>query len=68
MLASTRRVYEMGDKSGKLLYWLVTHGAAARVVPVIRDREGNNQVELAVIAQAFTAYYQDLYAKDPHAW
>ncbi|KAJ1083679.1 hypothetical protein NDU88_003834 [Pleurodeles waltl] len=63
--ASTGRVYEMGDKSGKLLYWLATHGAAARVVPAIHDREGNTQVELEAISQAFAAYYQDLYAKDP---
>ncbi|KAJ1176966.1 hypothetical protein NDU88_002233 [Pleurodeles waltl] len=33
--ASTRRVYEMEDKSGELLYWLATHGAAARVVPAV---------------------------------
>ncbi|KAJ1200276.1 hypothetical protein NDU88_004101 [Pleurodeles waltl] len=50
----------MGDKSGKLLYWLATRGPAARVVPAIRDTE----VVLVVIAQAFAAYYQALYAKD----
>ncbi|KAJ1105436.1 hypothetical protein NDU88_002842 [Pleurodeles waltl] len=63
--ASTRRVNEMGDNSGKLLYWLATHGATARVVLAIHDREGNNQVELVAIAQAFATYCQDLYAKDP---
>ncbi|KAJ1216795.1 hypothetical protein NDU88_004394 [Pleurodeles waltl] len=63
--ALTGRVYEMGDKSGKLLYWLATRGAAARVVPAVRDREGNNQVEFVAIAHAFVAYYQDLYDKDP---
>ncbi|KAJ1107611.1 hypothetical protein NDU88_005001 [Pleurodeles waltl] len=39
--------------------------AAARVMPAIHDREGNNQAELAVIAQAFATNYQDLYARDP---
>ncbi|KAJ1208814.1 hypothetical protein NDU88_004197 [Pleurodeles waltl] len=47
---STGRVYEMGDKSGKLLYWLATHEAAARLLPAIRDREENTQVELEAIA------------------
>ncbi|KAJ1193422.1 hypothetical protein NDU88_002720 [Pleurodeles waltl] len=66
MLAGVdRRVYEMGDKFGKLLYWLATHGAAARVVPAVRDKEGNTQVELEVIAQAFATHYQDFYARDP---
>ncbi|KAJ1165643.1 hypothetical protein NDU88_006062 [Pleurodeles waltl] len=55
----------MGDKFVKLLYWLAMHGAAALVVPAIRDREGNTQVKLEAIAQALAGYYQDLYAKDP---
>ncbi|KAJ1099550.1 hypothetical protein NDU88_004650 [Pleurodeles waltl] len=63
--ASTSRVYGIGDKSGKLLCWLATCGVAARFVPALHDREGNTQVELEAIAQAFATYYQDLYARAP---
>ncbi|KAJ1172887.1 hypothetical protein NDU88_004729 [Pleurodeles waltl] len=62
---SIRRVYELGDKAGKLLYWLAIHGAVARVVPAIRDGEGNTHVELDAIAPVFSDYYQELYTKDP---
>ncbi|KAJ1082198.1 hypothetical protein NDU88_002366 [Pleurodeles waltl] len=51
--ALTRRVYKLGNKAGKLLYWLATHGAVAKVVPAIRDRKGNTHVELVTIARTF---------------
>ncbi|KAJ1192839.1 hypothetical protein NDU88_002145 [Pleurodeles waltl] len=54
----------MCDKSGELLNWVVTHGPVARVVPAIRDGEENTHLVLDVIAQAFPAYYQELYTKD----
>ncbi|KAJ1106147.1 hypothetical protein NDU88_003550 [Pleurodeles waltl] len=56
--ASTSRVYGIRDRSSKLLFWLATRGAAARVVPALRDPEGNTQMELEAIAQAYATYYK----------
>ncbi|KAJ1149625.1 hypothetical protein NDU88_002432 [Pleurodeles waltl] len=41
--ASTQKVYELGDKTGKLVYWLVTCNVSSQVVPLIRNRLGSIQ-------------------------
>ncbi|KAJ1192528.1 hypothetical protein NDU88_001835 [Pleurodeles waltl] len=47
--ASTQRVYKLGDKTVKLLYWVAAHDVSAMVVPLIRDQTGSIQEELQAI-------------------
>ncbi|KAJ1199189.1 hypothetical protein NDU88_003027 [Pleurodeles waltl] len=63
--ASTQRVYELGDKTGKLLYWLETCNILVRVVPLLRDWAGVAQEDLPATACTFTFYYECLYARVP---
>ncbi|KAJ1108813.1 hypothetical protein NDU88_006183 [Pleurodeles waltl] len=63
--ASTQRVYELGDMTGKLLYQLATRDVSARVVPLIRDLTGAIREDLLAIAHTFASYYVDLYAQVP---
>ncbi|KAJ1175744.1 hypothetical protein NDU88_001031 [Pleurodeles waltl] len=63
--ATTQRVYELGDKTGKLLFWLATCDVSAWVVPLIRDRIGTIQEDLLAIVHNFASYYEDLYAPVP---
>ncbi|KAJ1179316.1 hypothetical protein NDU88_004550 [Pleurodeles waltl] len=55
------------DRSAMALGPLLLREPGDKIVLLLKGgavsaREGNNQVELAAIAQAFVAYYQDLYA------
>ncbi|KAJ1153637.1 hypothetical protein NDU88_006396 [Pleurodeles waltl] len=59
---STQRVSKLGDKTEKLLYWLVARDILARVVLLIRDRTGSVQEKLQEIAHTFASYYKDLFA------
>ncbi|KAJ1191155.1 hypothetical protein NDU88_000471 [Pleurodeles waltl] len=63
--ASIQRVYQLGDKTRNLLYWLATRDVSARVVPLIQDQIGSIQEELQAIAHTFSSYYKDPYAQVP---
>ncbi|KAJ1134055.1 hypothetical protein NDU88_000519 [Pleurodeles waltl] len=63
--ASTQRVYELGDKTGKLLYWLATRDVSVRVVPLIRDGTGAGKEDLLAIAGTFASYHENFYARVP---
>ena len=58
--ASTQRVYEMGDKNGKLLYWLVTGSRASPVIPLILESTGAVCTQAQAIAEAFAEFYTDV--------
>ena len=65
--ASTQRVYESGNKNGKLLYWLATGPKASPIIPFILDEKGEKHEKAIHIAQIFATYYKELYAKRPRS-
>ncbi|KAJ1176986.1 hypothetical protein NDU88_002253 [Pleurodeles waltl] len=61
--ASTQKVYELADKTGKVLYWLATGVVLAWVIPLTRDQVGSVWEEQPAIACTFASYYKDIYAQ-----
>ncbi|KAJ1174348.1 hypothetical protein NDU88_006170 [Pleurodeles waltl] len=58
-IATQRWIYEWGDKSSKLLYWLPTHGKVTRV---ILNVSGVSEEDME-IPIAFSDYYRSLYVR-----
>ena len=65
--ASTQRVYECGDKNGKLLYWLAAGSRASPIIPSVMDEKGEMCVKAPDIAATFARFYKKLYAKRPRS-
>ena len=62
---STQRVYDQGDKNGKLLYWLALYDQPPTIVPAIKDCTGPSRSQTEEIAGVFADYYRALYAAQP---
>ena len=62
-MASVKRVYDWGDKSSKLLYWLAMHVLVSRVILAIVTSQGGMVTGASNMAEVFADYYQFLYAQ-----
>ncbi|XP_078502562.1 uncharacterized protein LOC144758587 [Lissotriton helveticus] len=60
-LATLHRLYDVGDKSGKLLAWLGRKERAARWVAQVRRDEGRMEKTDKGIAEAFALHYENFY-------
>ena len=63
--ATTHKIYEHGDKSGKLLCRLATNDIKSRVVPAIINHQGARCEGSQDISEVFARYYKTLYAAIP---
>ena len=61
--ASTQRVYESGDKNGRLLYWWVAGQCTSQIVPSVLNESGELCSETPAVAEAFALFYKKLYAE-----
>lgn len=55
------RLYDQGDKAGKLIAWLDKKRATQRVVSELRTESGTLLTELQEIASEFAAHYRRVY-------
>ena len=65
--ASTQRVYDRGDKNGKLLYWLAADSRPSQIIPYVLDRSGTPRYQTEDIAATFAEYYKTLYTAQPRS-
>ncbi|KAJ1097427.1 hypothetical protein NDU88_002546 [Pleurodeles waltl] len=61
-ITAQRRVYEVGDKAGKLLAWPEQRDSESSGVLKKENAESILQTTGITIAKAFAEYYEDLYA------
>lgn len=64
LLATRSRVYQWGDKSGKMLHQLCQGAFHAQVLPGVLGSAGETLTDPLVLAESFANYYTDLY--DPN--
>ncbi|KAJ1164164.1 hypothetical protein NDU88_004609 [Pleurodeles waltl] len=61
-LASQCRLYDVGDKAGRLLAWLDKLDQERSWVRTMRNKEGTDCGSSESIVEAFAAYYEEVYA------
>lgn len=61
-LAQTQRIFEQGDKTGKLLAWLAKEQSPVSTIARIRKNDGTLVSDPAKINACFAEYYSSLYS------
>lgn len=64
MLKSRQRIYESGDKAGKLLAQQARATVASRLIPSVKSPLGVTLTNPKHINETFTKFYSDLYTSD----
>ena len=64
LLKSRQRIFESGDKAGKLLAQQARAAAASRFIPSIISSSGATTTDPKLINETFSKFYSDLYASD----
>lgn len=64
LLKSRQRIFESGDKAGKLLAQQARAAAASRFIPSIISSSGATTTDPKLINETFSKFYSELYASD----
>lgn len=61
LLHQSQRIFEQGEKSGRLLAWLSREYSSPVSIPRIQSSDGEILTDSSQIIEQFAAYYQELY-------